>query len=270
MRRTVLKKDECKLKISIITICYNNENDIRSTIESVINQDYKNIEYIVIDGKSTDNSVNIIQEYKDKISKFVSENDKNLYDAINKGIKLASGDIVGLIHAGDRLFDNRVISKVANHFNTYNIDGLYGHSYIVDENDKPVRINKSPEFKRSLFKIGWMPSHQSIYIKKDIIEKNGYYSLELHPMSDYEFVLRHFYFNDINVKLLDEFIIKFSMGGISTKNYWHNLRTQKKQLICWKVNGETPPFYLIPLKLFRKVKQFTSAYFFNLKQQNAN
>lgn len=252
-------------KISIITISYNNEIDIRPTIESVINQTYDNIEYIIVDGKSSDGTLNIIEEYKSKISRIISESDKNLYDAINKGIKLASGEIVGLIHAGDRLFDNMVISKIANHFNSYNIDGLYGHSYIVDKNDKPVRVNKSPEFKRSLFKVGWMPSHQSIYLKKHIIEKNGYYNLDLHPMSDYEFVLRHFYFNDIKVKLLDQFIIKFAMGGISTKNYWHNIRTQKKQLICWKVNGETPPFYLIPLKLLRKVKQFYLAYIFKFR-----
>lgn len=254
------------LKISIITISYNNEKDIRSTIESVIGQSYKNIEYIIIDGDSKDKTLAIIEDYKERVSILISEKDKNLYDAINKGLKIATGDVVGLIHAGDRLFDKNVISKIATHFKKYDIDAMYGHSYIVDENDKPIRINKSPEFKKSLFKIGWMPSHQSIYIKKIIINELGLYNLDLHPSSDYEFVLRYFYFSNLKVKLLDDFIIKFSLGGRSTKNYWNNLKAQKQHVECWKVNNGTPPIYMVPMKLLRKVKQFTSAYFFNLRQ----
>jgi len=248
-----------ELRISIVTICYNNAKDIRSTIESVINQTYSNIEYIIIDGQSTDNSLNIIKEYEDYLAKFISEPDKNLYDAINKGMKLATGDIVGLIHAGDRLFDSKVVQKIADHFNNNDIDIMYGNSILVNGEDIPVRVNKSPEYKRSLSKRGWMPSHQSIYIKRNLLDKIGYYNLDLHPSSDYEFFLRYFYFNNFKIKRLNEFILRFSMGGRSTKNYLNNLRGQKQHIQCWEVNGEKPPFYLVPLKLLRKSRQFIIA-----------
>lgn len=246
-------------KISIITICLNNANSIRDTIESVINQSYPNIEYIVIDGGSTDGTAIILDTYKNKISRIVSEPDKGLYDAINKGLKLATGDIVGLIHAGDRLFDHFIIEKIAKHFFKYDIDLMYGHSLIVNSKDQPVRVNKSPEYKRSLVSFGWMPSHQSIYMKRCLLELYGYYNLELHPSSDYEFFLRYFYFNQLNIKRLDEFVLKFSMGGRSTRNYMNNLKAQKQHIGCWLVNGRKPPFYLVPMKILRKVRQYVLA-----------
>lgn len=247
------------LKISIITICFNNEEVIRKTIESVVNQDYQNIEYIIVDGKSKDGSLDIIREYEGRIAKFISEPDKNLYDAINKGISLATGDVVGLIHAGDRLFNGSVIGKVADHFMQNDIDLMYGHSVLVNEQDLPVRVNKSPAYRRSLVKRGWMPSHQSIYIRRNIIEQIGLYKLELHPSSDYEFFLRYFYFNKLRIKRLDQFILRFSMGGISTRNYMRNIRSQDQQMQGWIMNGEKAPFYLVPLKLARKPRQFIVA-----------
>ncbi len=246
-------------KISIISICFNNEKDIRPTIKSVINQTYPNIEYIIVDGKSTDGTLKIIKEFNDRISKWISEPDQGLYDAINKGIKMATGDIVGLIHAGDKLYDNRVIEKIADHFEKNDVDVSYGHSKLVNEKGIPVRINRSPNFSKKLIRQGWMPSHQSIYIRRSVFEKHGYYNLALHPSSDYEFFLRYFYFNNLRVKRLDEYILKFAMGGRSTKNYLNNLKAQKQHKECWKVNGENPPLFLIPFKLMRKPKQFVLA-----------
>jgi len=247
------------MKISIVTICFNNVNEIRRTIESVVAQSYKDIEYVVVDGGSSDGTIDIINEYSGKVSNFLSEPDRNMYDAINKGLALASGDVVGLIHAGDRLYDTDTVKKIAAHFVAHDIDVMYGHSVMVGENDIPVRINKSPEYKRSLVKRGWMPSHQSIYVKRDTLYKYGLYKLDLHPSADYEFFLRYFYFNRLSIKRLDEYILRFSMGGMSTRNYLNNLRSQKQQIKCWEENGETPPFYLVPLKLLRKPKQFLLA-----------
>lgn len=247
------------LKISIISICYNNAGEIRRTIESVVNQDYKNIEYIVIDGASGDGSLDIIREYDDRIATLVSEPDKNLYDAINKGIKCATGDVVGLIHAGDRLFNMQVVRNIAAHFTENDIDLMYGHSLLVNDQGVPIRVNKSPAYRRSLVKRGWMPSHQSIYIRRSILERIGLYNLELHPSSDYEFFLRYFYFNKLKIKRLDQFILRFSMGGISTRNYLNNLRSQEQQMQGWLINGEKAPFYLVPLKLARKPRQFILA-----------
>lgn len=252
------------LKISIVTICFNNAGVIRKTIESVTGQDYPDIEYIVVDGGSTDGSLDIIKEYELQIATLISEPDKNLYDAINKGMKAATGDVVGLIHAGDRLFNGEVIRKIADYFTANDIDVMYGHSILVNESDVPVRVNKSPAYRRSLVKRGWMPSHQSIYIRRSLLDKIGYYNLDLHPSSDYEFFLRYFYFHTLKIKRLDEFILRFSMGGISTRNYLNNIRSQEQQMKGWTINGVKPPFYLVPLKLARKPRQFVLAALYRL------
>lgn len=237
---------------------------IRKTLESVINQDYPRIEYIVVDGASTDRSCDIIHEYEDSISQFISEPDRNLYDAINKGLRMATGDVVGLIHAGDRLFDRGVISRIAAQFSNLDLDVSYGHSLLVNENDVPIRVNRSPEYRHSLVKRGWMPSHQSIYIRRELLDKVGYYNLDLHPSSDYEFFLRYFYFHQLRIKRLDAYILRFSMGGMSTRNYFNNLRSQEQQMLGWEINGEKAPFYLVPLKLLRKPFQFILATVFRI------
>ncbi|MDR8390260.1 glycosyltransferase [Aliifodinibius sp. S!AR15-10] len=255
------------LKVSIITICHNNENDIRDTIESVKNQSYDNIEYIIVDGASSDKTLKIVNEYAEFIDKIISEPDDGIYDAINKGIINSKGDIFGLIHAGDQLFDKDVIQKIVNNFEENNIDASYGHSVIIKSNGTIIRVNKSPEYNKSLFKIGWMPSHQSIYLKRDLIEKFGLYRTDLGGSGDYEFVLRYFYFNKIRVKRLDEFILKFAIGGTSTSNYHKIFSAQRLQVKCWAINGEKPPFYMVPLKLSRKVVQFTMALWFNLTKK---
>jgi len=244
------------IRISIITISYNNEADIRATLESVINQTLSNYEYIVVDGASTDKTLEIIQEYNTKINKIISEPDKGLYDAINKGMKNSSGDIIGLIHAGDRLYNNQVLEKIALHFESNKIDAMYGHSVMVNKNDKPIRVNKSPKYNKSYIRRGWMPSHQSIYIRRKILDRYGYYNLNLHPSSDYEFFLRYFYFKSLKIKRLDSFIILFSLGGRSTRNYINNLKAQSQHKECWRVNGDDPPPLLVPFKLIRKIRQF--------------
>lgn len=256
------------MRVTVITICYNNEKDIRETIESVVSQSYPDIEYIIVDGESGDRTLSIVNEYKDSISKVISEPDNGIYDAINKGIRQATGEIVGLIHAGDRLHDREVIFKIVNHFKNNTIDASYGHSIIVNGKDNPVRINKSPEFKKSLFKMGWMPSHQSIYIKRSMFDELGYYRTDLGGSGDYEFVLRYFYFNNLKVKRLDDFIIKFSLGGTSTSNYHKIFKTQRTHVKCWLINGEKPPFYMVPLKLSRKIKQFSLAAYYKLVKKN--
>jgi glycosyltransferase len=242
------------MKISIITICFNNEKDIRPTIESVINQTYKNIEYIIVDGASKDTTLEIVYEYRDKISRIISEPDKGLYDAINKGIKAATGDIVGLIHAGDCLYDDNVINKIAKHFEDNDIDISYGHSKTINPQGKCVRINKTPEFNRISIKYGWMPSHQSIYVKRNLFSIYGYYNLALHPFSDYEFFIRYFYCNNLIIKRVDIFIIKFSIGGISTNNKIKSIKFSKLLRKSWRYNGLKPPYFLITMKFLRKFR----------------
>jgi glycosyltransferase len=247
------------MKISIITICFNNETDIRPTLESVVNQTYPAIEYIIVDGASTDGTLEIVNEYKSKIAKIISEPDKGLYDAINKGIKNATGDVVGLIHAGDRLYNNEVIAKIARYFEENEIDALYGHSKIINSRDKVVRINQSLPFKKSLFKRGWFPSHQSFYAKRELFNKYGLYNLRYKIAADYDLLFRFLYCNNVTVKLLDTFIVKFSLGGTSTGSLKNIYKQNRECFQIWKENGQSIPFYTVPIKLFRKIPQFIKA-----------
>lgn len=250
------------MKISIITICFNNELDIRPTLESVVNQTYNNIEYIIVDGASKDKTLEIIKSYGSKISKLISEQDKGIYDAINKGIIAATGEVIGLIHAGDRLHDDSVIEKIVNHFEDNIIDISYGNSKIVNADEKSIRINKSPEFKRSLVRRGWMPSHQSIYIRRNLFEKFGYYRTDIGGIGDYELFIRYFYTHNPIVKKLDAFIVKFSLGGISTRSYSEKLQKTYRSITkkCWELNGLKPPLGIVYLKLLRKPQQFIRAW----------
>jgi Glycosyltransferases involved in cell wall biogenesis len=249
------------MKISIITICFNNEKDIRLTLESVINQTYNDIEYIIVDGSSTDSTLNIIKEYE--IEKVISEPDRGLYDAINKGINIATGDIVGLIHGGDLLYSETTIKKIAEHFEKNDIDALYGNSKIISEDGTTIiRINKSPIFKKKLFKRGWFPSHQSFYAKRSLFKKYGLYNLKYRIAADYELLLRFLYCNSPKVKLLDEYIVKFRLGGTSTKSIKNIIIQNRECIQAWKDNGLKMPFYTIPMKLIRKLQQFAKAKFY--------
>ena len=248
------------MKISIITICYNNETEIADTIESVLSQTYPAIEYIVIDGASKDNTLKIANRYADKISKIISEPDRGIYDAINKGIRAATGEVLGLIHAGDALYDTTVIEKIANHFKTHDIEAMYGHSKIFTaDGQKVVRVNKSPEYRDELFKRGWFPSHQSFYAKRKLFERFGDYNLKYRIAADYELLFRFMFLHKIKVKRLDEFIVKFKLGGTSTKSIRNIIRLNQECAQAWKDNGLRIPFYTIPLKLGRKINQLIAA-----------
>ena len=242
--------------ISIITIAYNNVQDIEPTLQSVISQDYAHIEYIVVDGASSDGTLDVIKRYRDKIDKLISEPDGGMYEAINKGIRLASGDVVGLIHAGDRLYSPDVITHIAEAFQDPDLDAIYGHSVLVDSNDRPVRVNRSRPFSRRRIRHGWMPSHQSIYMRKERFDRYGLYRSDLGGSGDYEFFIRHFYRHRPNARLLDQYIVRFSLGGQSTTGYRHLLRRQRTHVNCWRLNELRPPLMLVPLKLARKAPQF--------------
>ena len=243
-------------RISIITIAFNNAADIEPTLQSVVNQDYPALEYIVVDGASTDGTLGIIERYRAQIDEVISEPDDGMYEAINKGIARATGDIVGLIHAGDRLYSNDIVGRIAEKFRQQEIDAIYGHSVLVDSSDRVVRVNRSPEFALGAIRRGWMPSHQSIYLRKSIIVQNGDYRTDLGPNADYEFFVRHFYKHSIRVARLDDFVVRFALGGSSTTNYKRLFHRQRVHANCWRLNQLDPPIYLIPLKLARKVPQF--------------
>lgn len=233
------------MKISVITICYNNETEIRQTIESVVCQTHDDLEYIVVDGASKDGSLAIINEYKDRITKIISEPDKGIYDAINKGIRNATGEVIGLVHAGDRLFDKDVIRKIAEFHEKTGVDISYGSSQSIDEKGRIKRIREALEPRKIYFRTGWMPSHMSIYAKKEVFEKYGYYRQDIGYAADYEWVIRTFMKNREKFKIgYDKgYRLFFSLGGLSTSGNVDKLKKDKhKNMIkkCWEVNDQKP------------------------------
>jgi len=244
-------------RISIITIAFNNADDIEPTLKSVVGQDYPYVEHIVVDGASTDGTLDIIQRYRDSINRLISEPDAGMYDAINKGIAAATGDVIGLLHAGDRLYGPDAISAIASAFDDPNLEATYGHSVLVDTSDRPVRVNPSKVFSRGLIRRGWMPSHQSIYMRRERFERYGAYRNDLGGSGDYEFFIRQFYRHRIRARLIDKYLIRFALGGRSTTNYHQLWQRQKLHANCWRMNDIRPPAYLIPCKLARKIPQFT-------------
>ena len=207
------------MRITIITVCYNRVLTIENAIKSVLAQSYPNVEYIIIDGNSTDGTKEIINSYGNKISQFVSEPDNGMYDAINKGLKLATGDIIGLMHSDDEFYDTTSISKIVAHFiYDKHTEGVYGNGiYISNDNkERLVRNRIGGAFSLKKVKSGWLPLHPTVYLKKEIIDKYGFYNLDFKIASDTEFLLRYLYKYKIKMNYINYYIVKMRMGGMST------------------------------------------------------
>ena len=181
------------MKISIITVVWNNAKTIKDAINSVLNQSYKDIEYIVIDGSSTDGTIEIVQSYGDKI-KFISEKDNGLYDAMNKGIRMATGDVVGILNSDDFYASDKILQIVADEFLKGNIDSVYANLEYIDANDpkRVIRYWRSKKYQEGLFRSGWHPAHPTFFVKKEIYEKYGVFDLSFKIAADYELMLRFF------------------------------------------------------------------------------
>lgn len=245
------------MKVSIITITYNSELTLVDTINSVLNQTYQDIEYIIVDGRSTDKTLSIIDSYKEKISKFISEKDKGLYDALNKGISMATGDVIGIIHSDDFYTSNNVIENIVNTFNINQADAVYADLYYVDKDDTNNihRKWKSGNYKHGMFFNGWMPPHPTFFAKKSVYEKYGNFNLNLVSAADYELMLRFIHKNKIKISYLPEFIIKMRVGGKSNVSLKNRIRANNEDRKAWKINGLIPHFYTLYAKPLRKIIQ---------------
>lgn len=209
------------MKISIITVSFNSESTIRHTIESVLNQNYNNIEYIIIDGGSNDQTISIIKEYENRINKFVSEKDEGIYDAFNKGISFATGDVIGIINSDDIYFSNDIISKIANKFKNHTIDSLYGDLVYINkvESNDYVRYWKSSNFTNNSFISGFHPPHPTFFVKKSVYEKHGNFDTTIKISSDFDLMLRFLEVYKISTLYLNEPLVKMLIGGESGKNF---------------------------------------------------
>ena len=203
------------MKVSLITIAYNSAETIEDTIKSIVAQDYSNIEYIIIDGGSTDNTLSIVDKFKDSITTIISEPDKGIYDAMNKGVQNATGDIVGILNSDDIYADNKVVSRIVEAIG--NKDSIYADLVYVDRDntDKVTRYWKSGKYRKGIFKKGWMPPHPTFFIKKSCYDQYGTYNLQLKSAADYELMLRMLHKHNISVAYLPEVITKMRVGGQS-------------------------------------------------------
>ena len=247
-----------KLKISIITVSLNSQSTIKYTINSVSSQSYKNIEHILIDGGSTDWTLDIINHCKEKLSYFISEPDNGIYNAMNKGILVASGDIVGILNSDDFYFDNRVLTKVAKVFEETNCDCLYGDLVYVNKSDsrKIIRYWKSGKYIKKRFDNGWMLPHPTFFVKREIYEKYGLYNTDLKSAADYEMILRLLYKEGISTQYIPEIMIKMRAGGRSNSSILHRFRGNIEDNMAWKINNIKKPFLIRFLKPALKIKQF--------------
>jgi glycosyltransferase involved in cell wall biosynthesis len=246
------------IKVSIITVTYNSAETLEQTLLSVIQQSYKSIEYIVVDGKSTDDTLRIIEKYKANISHVISEKDNGLYDAINKGIELATGDVVGILHSDDFYIDNDVIEKYAQAFLKSKADAVYSDLYYVDKNntDKIIRRWKSGDFKPNAFVNGWMPPHPTFFVKRDVYKMHGKFNLEFKSAADYEIMLRFIQKKSITIYYLMEFTVKMRVGGKSNASVQNRILANIEDRKAWQINSLSPRFYTLYLKPLRKIFQF--------------
>ncbi|MDY3266607.1 MAG: glycosyltransferase family 2 protein [Phocaeicola sp.] len=247
------------MKISIITTCYNSEKTISDTIDSILNQNYINYEYIIIDGSSKDNTISIIKKYKNLFGNkllWISENDNGIYDAMNKGIQMATGDVIGILNSDDFYTNNNILSRIADEFekNT-ELDAIYGDIHFVDSNNlnKCVRYYSSKIFKRQLMRLGFMPAHPSFYIKKDKLLEIGLYKTNYKIAADFEFLLRAIYVNKIKTKYIPLDIVTMRTGGASTSGISSHKTIMKEHLRAFRENNVYTNIILLSLRYFYKI-----------------
>lgn len=246
------------MKISIITVVYNGEKFLADCIQSVKNQSYADIEYIVIDGASTDGTATIINQYSSCINIVISEPDKGLYDAINKGINLATGEVVGILNADDTFANENVVESIANAFSKEPIlDGLYGDlNYVSANGDKIIRKWRSKNSTYHDLAKGWMPAHPTLYLKKELFAQYGNYALNCGTAADYDLILRFLYQHKIKTHYLPMLMVNMRLGGVSNKSLKAIVHAFYYDYKALKSNKVPFAGYALLRKKLVKIKQF--------------
>lgn len=241
----IAKGGEIALNVSIITVCFNSSNTIRNTIESVLTQTYKNIQYIIVDGCSNDGTVDIVKNYEEKFINsgikylWLSEKDNGIYDAINKGIKMASGDIVGILNSDDYFYDNNVLQDIVRALNKNLVDCIYGNLIYVDHrnNNRISRKWISKEFENGLFEKSWTPAHPTFYCRRSMYEQYGLYRIDFKIAADVELMYRFLVKHSIRSFYLDRVMVVMRKGGVSNRGIYSTLTITKEMKIAINENG---------------------------------
>jgi glycosyltransferase involved in cell wall biosynthesis len=246
------------VKVTIITVCYNAEQTIADCIRSVASQDYFDIEHLIVDGASTDGTLKRIRESGFDTSHLVSEPDKGIYDAMNKGLRKASGQVIGILNADDFYADPQVISDVVKTFQSEDCMCTYGDLEYVSfhQPEKVVRKWHSGPYQRENFRWGWMPPHPSFFVKAELYERLGGFRLDLGTAADYELMLRFLYVNRLKTSYLSRVLVKMRAGGASNQTLSRRLEANRYDRKAWKVNNLKPNLLTLWLKPIRKISQF--------------
>lgn len=244
------------MKISIITVCYNSAKTIENTILSVINQTYKDIEYIIVDGKSKDDTIQIVEKYNSNITKWISESDKGLYDAMNKGIAMATGDIIGILNSDDTFHSNTVIEEISNFHEQNNIDASVGNIIQNKVNGQIIRLYSSKNWNPGKLEIGFMPPHPSIFFKKELFNKFGLYDLGFKIGADYELITRFFLKNKIIWKYSGITTTAMLAGGLSSSGFSSYKLISKEIQKALSMNGVVFSPFNIKMRFLWKIIGF--------------
>lgn len=257
------------MKVSIITATYNSEKYLEDCIVSIAQQSYPHIEHIIIDGKSKDGTISIIKKHESSISKWISESDKGMYDAINKGMEMATGDIIGILNSDDMLDSNDVIASIVAAFQEKEVNCVYGDLEYVEPDDtsKIYRIWKGRPYNRSLFNVGWMPAHPTFYFKAPLLKQFGGYETHFYTAADYELMARYLYKFKSTAYYLPKLIVKMRRGGQSNNNLRFRFRANRRDYLAMKINKIPFAFFVSILKPLSKLHQYKKVTAYLNRQQ---
>lgn len=243
------------MKISIITPSYNSGNTIKSCLESIQHQTYKNLEHILIDGGSKDDTIGIAHTYP-HLAKIVSEPDQGIYDAMNKGIKLSNGDIIGILNSDDVYASQEVIQSVISRFKNDKVEAAYGNLNYINIRNKIIRKWRSGEYNRDLFLQGWMPPHPTFFIRREFYDKYGFYNTDFSISADYELMLRMLYRYKLNCEYIPEVLVSMRTGGHSNSSWRKRWVANKEDRKAWVINGLKPNALTLWKKPMNKIFQY--------------
>ena len=245
------------MKISIITATYNSAATVKDTLRCIQQQDHPDIEHIIVDGRSTDNTLAIAAGFP-HVAKIVSEKDKGIYDAMNKGIAAATGEVIGILNSDDIYMDASVLSTIAEVFADPAVKTAYADLQYVqqEDTDKIIRTWKTGTFHQKNFYYGWMPPHPTFFVRKEVYDQAGLFNISLQSSADYEIMLRILLKLNIPAHYIPRVIVKMRTGGMSNASLWNRLRANKEDRLAWKLNGLEPYFFTLLMKPLRKIPQF--------------
>jgi glycosyltransferase len=245
------------MKISIITTTFNSAATIRDTLECISRQDYGDVEHIIVDGGSTDDTLAIVHGFP-HVQKIISEKDEGIYDAMNKGIAACTGEVIGILNSDDIYADREVLSLIAATFGRAGIMACYADLQFVQRDDvgKVVRTWKAGSYTRRSFYYGWMPPHPTFFVRREVYDRAGVFNNNLQSAADYELMLRILLKHEIPAYYINKVIIKMRVGGMSTASFRNRIKANMQDRMAWKINNLSPHPFTLYLKPMRKLGQF--------------